>query len=87
MEIINYSNVFAKIDIPRPLEFVYQHLLDSGFITIHLKVARISRIKLSLVCENDIIGHIVTSTSLECQVIEMLDKTQILPEKLIQEEC
>jgi hypothetical protein len=24
---INYSNVFAKIDIPPPLKFVYQHLL------------------------------------------------------------
>ena len=31
---INCSNVFAKIDIPRPLEFVYQHLLDSEFIAL-----------------------------------------------------
>lgn len=31
---INCSNVFAKIDIPQPLEYVYQHLLDSGLIAL-----------------------------------------------------
>jgi hypothetical protein len=31
---INCSNVFAKIDIPRSLEFVYQHLSDPGFIAL-----------------------------------------------------
>jgi hypothetical protein len=31
---INCSNVFAKIDIPRPLEFVHQHLLDFRLIAL-----------------------------------------------------
>jgi hypothetical protein len=29
---INCLNVFAKIDIPSPLDFVYQHLSDSKLI-------------------------------------------------------
>jgi hypothetical protein len=29
---INCSNVFAKIDIPRPLKFVYKHLLRPRFV-------------------------------------------------------
>jgi hypothetical protein len=31
---INCSNVFAKIDIPRPLKFVYQHLLRPRFVVL-----------------------------------------------------
>jgi len=31
---INCSNVFAKIDIPPPLEFVYQHLSDSRLVAL-----------------------------------------------------
>jgi hypothetical protein len=30
---INCSNVFAKIDIPLPLNFVYQHMLDFRLVT------------------------------------------------------
>jgi len=30
---INCSHVFAKIDIPPPLDFVYQHLSDSRLVT------------------------------------------------------
>jgi hypothetical protein len=29
---INCSNVFAKIDIPPPLDFVYQHMSDSRLV-------------------------------------------------------
>jgi hypothetical protein len=70
---------------PHPLGSAYMNIIG-GFCAIQLNGCKNFKNQVEFV-QNDIIGHIVNATSSDWQVIEMLGKTQISPEKLIQEEC